>query len=124
MLLLVEDEELIAEVMKLALEDGGYSVVVEDPADGGQAAVDRLSEQLSGLITDLRLPGKADGWELARHARELRSDLPVVYMSADSAADWAAKGVPNSAILQKPFAPAQLDNAISTLLVERDQHKF
>ena len=34
---------------------------------------------LSGLDTDIRLPGEADGWEIARYARKLRADIPVVY---------------------------------------------
>lgn len=40
----------------------------------------------------------------------------VVYMSGDSAEDWSSKGVPNSIMLSKPFAPAQLVTAISNLL--------
>ena len=37
-------------------------------------------------------------------------------MSGNSAADWTSKGVPNSIMLEKPFAPAQLVTAISNLL--------
>ena len=70
----------------------------------------------SGLVTDIRLPGGPDGWEIARRARELRSDLPIVYTTADSAADWPARGVPNSVVVQKPYAGAQLLTAISTLM--------
>ena len=39
-------------------------------------------------------------------------------MSGASAGDWAAQGVPNSIMLTKPFAPAQLITAISTLMNE------
>lgn len=120
MLLLAEDEELIAEVMRVALEDGGYSVLLADTGDAAIAALDGRVAELSGLITDIRLPSGPDGWAIARHARELRPDIPVVYMTGDSAADWAAKGVPNSVVLQKPSAPAQLVTAISTLLIQHD----
>ena len=37
-------------------------------------------------------------------------------MSGAHAADWASKGVPNSIMLEKPFAPAQLVTAVATLL--------
>jgi hypothetical protein len=37
-------------------------------------------------------------------------------MSGKDAADWASKGVPNSIMLAKPFAPAQLVTAVSQLL--------
>jgi hypothetical protein len=37
-------------------------------------------------------------------------------MTGDSAADWTAEGVPNSILVQKPFAFTQVVTAISTLL--------
>jgi hypothetical protein len=37
-------------------------------------------------------------------------------VSGDSAEDWGSKGVPNSIMLAKPFAPAQLVTAVSQLL--------
>ena len=68
------------------------------------------------LVTDINLQGKMDGWEVAQHAREIDPVFPVVYMSGAAAADWASKGVPNSIMLSKPFAPAQLLTAVSNLL--------
>jgi DNA-binding response OmpR family regulator len=68
------------------------------------------------LVTDINLIGKMDGWEMAQHAREIEPDFPVVYMSGAAAADWTSKGVPNSIMLAKPFAPAQLLTAVFNLL--------
>jgi hypothetical protein len=51
-----------------------------------------------------------------RRARELDPDITVVYMTGDSAADWSSKGVPNSVLITKPFAPVQIVTAISQLL--------
>jgi DNA-binding NtrC family response regulator len=68
------------------------------------------------LVTDINLQGKMDGREVAQHAREIDPAFPVVYMSGAAAADWASKGVPNSIMLSKPFAPAQLLTAVSNLL--------
>jgi DNA-binding response OmpR family regulator len=56
------------------------------------------------------------GWELTRLAREINPELPVVYMTSASADEWPANGVPNSILLQKPFAMAQLLTAVSQLL--------
>jgi DNA-binding response OmpR family regulator len=67
-------------------------------------------------VTDITLRGRIDGWEVARQAREIDPQFPVVYMSGASAEDWGSKGVPNSIMLSKPFAPAQLVTAISNLL--------
>jgi CheY-like chemotaxis protein len=123
LVLLVEDEPLILLVAQDALEAGGYTVI---PTQLGSEALSVLNSrfaELSGLVTDVRLPRGTDGWELARHARELRPDLPIVYTTGDSAADWPANGVPNSVVVQKPYAPAQLLTAISTLMTQADTNR-
>jgi hypothetical protein len=92
---------------------------------GGKALSELEADpsRFNGLITDISLGGGPDGWEIARRARELIRNLPVVYISGHGSADWPSKGVPNSLTLGKPFATAQLITAISTLLVEADAHK-
>jgi len=115
LLILVEDEPLIRTVLASALEDGGYRLM--EFGNGGEAidAIER-GEQVSGVITDIRLGSGPDGWEVGRHARHRFPNVAVVYMTGDSAADWTAEGVPNSVLLQKPFATAQIITAVSTLL--------
>ena len=79
--------------------------------------LDSAEGRYRALVTDINLGrDKLDGWEVARHAREADPAFPVVYMSGDSAEDWASKGVPNSIMLAKPFAPAQLVTAVAQLL--------
>jgi CheY-like chemotaxis protein len=69
------------------------------------------------LVTDVNLGvGKLTGWDVARRAREVTQDLAIVYMTGDSAGEWASRGVPNSILLTKPFAPAQLITAVSQLM--------
>jgi hypothetical protein len=46
--------------------------------------------------------------------------MPVVYTSGDSAHQWTANGVPNSVVVQKPYAFAQLLTAVAALLT-RDE---
>jgi DNA-binding response OmpR family regulator len=48
--------------------------------------------------------------------------MPIIYMSGESAEEWAVKGVPGSAMVAKPFAPAQLVTAISNVINEADMH--
>jgi CheY-like chemotaxis protein len=57
-----------------------------------------------------------EGWEVARRAREKNAEFLVVYMTGDSPDEWASKGAPNSILLSKPFAPAQLVTAVVQLL--------
>ena len=119
-ILLVEDEPLVLLVAQDALEAGGYKVVPAQLVSEALNVLDSRIGELSGLVTDIRLPGGSDGWEIARRARELKPDLPVVYVTADSAVDWPVKGVPNSVVVQKPYAGAQLLTAISTLMTTAD----
>jgi CheY-like chemotaxis protein len=118
--LLVEDEPLVLLIAQDALEAGGFAVLPVQLASEAMDVLDGRIAELSGLVTDIRLPGGADGWEIARHARELRPDLPIVYTTADGAGDWPAQGVPNSVVVQKPYAPAQLLTAIATLITAAD----
>ena len=117
---MVEDEPLVLLVAQDALQAGGFAVVPVQLSSEALSVLDERIAELSGLVTDIRLPGGADGWDIARHARELRSNLPVVYTTADSASEWPAQGVPNSVVLQKPYAPAQLLTAISALVTAAD----
>lgn len=119
LLLLVEDEPIISFALEEMLERGGFVVVT---SSSGEAAILLLVEperDFVALITDIRLGDGMDGWTLARYAREFDPGICVVYVTADSAVDWAVQGVPQSSLLQKPVVDAQLLTAVSTLLNER-----
>jgi CheY-like chemotaxis protein len=105
-ILVLEDDELLQSVVEESLTDGGFEA---DIVASGEEAISLLTKQKGkyrALVTDIRVRGEIDGWEVAQHAREIEPDFPIVYMSGDSAADWTARGVPNSIMLAKPFAPA------------------
>jgi CheY-like chemotaxis protein len=115
--LVVEDEAMIHEVIGAALEDGGFAVVIAMSGEEAVAALEDPAADYRVLITDIRLRRDGiTGWDVARRARELNPSAPVVYMTGDSSADWAAQGVPNSILLSKPFAPAQAVTAVAQLL--------
>lgn len=115
-ILIVEDDEAIQIIVEESLGDGGFETAV---APSGEEAVTLLTGQKAkyrALVTDINLRGKMDGWEVARRAREINPEFPIVYMSGAGAAEWTSKGVPNSIMLEKPFAPAQLVTAVANLL--------
>jgi CheY-like chemotaxis protein len=120
LLLLAEDEPLIQLASEDALKAGGYSVITASTGAEAMALLDSRYQELSGLITDIKMGTGQDGWTVARHARELKPEMPVVYATADSAHEWPAQGVPKSVVVQKPYASAQLVTAISALLTEAD----
>jgi DNA-binding response OmpR family regulator len=117
--LLVEDDDAIQGIVEDALREGGFDAT---SAKTGEEAVTLFKSRLvayCALVTDINLLGKLSGWEVARAAREVNPNFPVVYISGAAAHEWPAQGVPNSIILKKPFAPAQLTTAVSQLLNER-----
>jgi len=118
MVMIVDDEPMILLGMQAALEDGGYEVLTAANGTDGLALLDRHHADLAGLITDVRMGDGPTGWDVARYGRGLKSDIAVVYVSADCVDDWPAEGLPNSVAIQKPFAEAQLVTAISTLITE------
>lgn len=121
-LLVVEDDALVLLVAQDALEAGGYSVVVACTGAEAVHQLDNSDVQFAGLITDVNLGRGVNGWDVARHAREMRPALPVIYTTAHAADDWPAHGVPNSLLIQKPYAPAQLLTAISTAITASNSH--
>lgn len=114
--LVTEDDQQVQFVVEEALSEGGFETVI---AATGEEAITLLQDnhtQYRALVTDIQLGGEIDGWEVARTARELSPTLPVVYVTAGATADHASKGVPDSVIISKPFAPAQIVTAVSQLL--------
>ena len=120
LILLVEDQVLTREMLAEALEEAGFSTLVTGDARSAAHLFEEHVGKIRALVTDIDLDDGMNGWDLARAARERASDLPVVYVSGASAQEWASRGVPNSLMVTKPFAPAQLFVAISSLLVASD----
>ena len=115
-ILVVEDDHAIQSVVEEALTDGGFESAI---AASGEEAVTLLKGGLTkyrALVTDINLRGTMGGWEVAKVAREIDPEFPIIYMTGASADQYASHGVPNSILLTKPFAPAQLVTAVSQLL--------
>ena len=77
-ILIVEDEESIAELEKDYLELSGFDVDIENSGKSGLAAA--LSGSYDLLILDLMLPG-VDGFEICRTVRE-EKNTPIIMVSA------------------------------------------
>jgi DNA-binding response OmpR family regulator len=116
-ILVVEDDPLIQSIVEEALADGGYGIVIASSGENAVTLIAAADGEYRALVTEINLGGTpVDGWKVARRAREADPAFPIIYMSGDSATDWSSKGVPNSVMLTKPFAPAQLVTAVSQLL--------
>lgn len=113
--LLVEDEELIRETVKLALSDEGYEVLV---AEDGRAALDIINRSDDGdygdseidlIILDLMLP-YVNGLDLCRLIRHNGSTVPILILSAKGSETDRVVGLEVGAddYLTKPFGMREL----------------
>ena len=111
--LVVEDEALVRGMIAEELRDAGFDVL---EAGDGEVASGFLttSAAVDVLFTDIRLPGQLDGWAIARLARQLRSNLPVIYATGYTV-DRSAE-VPGAIFLNKPYQPSQIVETIDRLL--------
>ena len=116
-ILVVEDDQLLQRVVEETLTDGGFDIVIAASGENAVELLDIADGKYRALVTDVNLGrDRMNGWDVARRAREIDSNFPVVYMSGDSAEDWSSRGVPDSIMLSKPFAPAQLVTAVSQII--------
>ena len=114
--LVIEDEYAIQGIVEDALTEGGF---VADILSSGEEALTLFrggGKNYKALVTDVALKGRLNGWEVAAKIREKDPGFPVIYMSGANADEWASRGVPNSIMLAKPFAPAQIVTAVAQLL--------
>ena len=106
--LVVEDDQSIQEIIQAALsEDGLQSAVVST----GEEALSLLrgGSNCRALVLDISFGyDRIKGWDVARRARAIHPALPVIYITGGGGHDLELQGVPNSVLLTKPFAPAEL----------------
>ena len=105
-ILIVEDEEAIADLEKDYLELNDFEVVIENSGDTGLATA--LSEDFDLIILDLMLPG-IDGFEICKRIRE-EKDIPILMVSAkkDDIDKIRGLGLGADDYLTKPFSPSEL----------------
>ncbi|MET4043970.1 response regulator [Bradyrhizobium sp. RT6a] len=116
LILVVEDEYALQAVVEEALIEGGFATDILSSAEEALTLFKSGVKAYRALVADVNLMGSLSGWDLARRIREGEPTFPVIYMTGAASDEWASQGVPNSILLQKPFAPAQLVTAVSQLL--------
>ena len=116
LVMVVEDELLLHESLEDALGTAGFSVAFVQSGEEAALLLRGHSAEYKALIVDIHLHGRMVGWDLAKSARQLNPEIPIVYTTAGRAHEWPSSGVPSSLLVQKPFAPAQLVTAVSQLL--------
>ena len=116
-LLVVEDADKLAQVLKRGLEKEGYAV---DTLGDGRAAQTRLRsrhDEYDLVLLDVMLPG-LDGFSICRDLRERGLTVPVLMLTARDTTDDKVTGLDSGAddYLVKPFAFEELLARVRTLL--------
>ncbi len=104
--LIVEDEEAIAEIEKDYLELSGFEVTVK--SDGESGLESAMGEDYDICILDVMLPG-VDGFEICRQVRE-KKNIPIIMVSAkkEDIDKIRGLGVGADDYMTKPFSPSEL----------------
>lgn len=114
-LLLVEDEQDLAEVISDTLSGKGFTVRI---AHNGAEAIEAVSGYKADIIvTDIMMP-VMDGFTFVKKLRTTDKDTPVLFLSARSGAEDVVKGFETGAgdYIRKPFAISELIVRINSLL--------
>jgi len=106
-ILLIEDNERMAEVLARHMEMEGHAVVLV--ADGERGIEEFRRQKVDLVLTDLKLPGKS-GLEVLQAVKDENPMVPVVVMTAHGTIESAVKAVKEGAFdfLQKPVDPDHL----------------
>ena len=119
--LIVEDEQHLAEGLKFNLEAEGYEV---EMAGDGETALELLTRRpgrYDAVALDVMLPGK-DGFEVARELREAGQYIPIMMLTARSRPEDILRGFEAGAddYISKPFELAILIARLRGLLRRRE----
>jgi DNA-binding response OmpR family regulator len=117
--LLIEDEEAIAEVVRQGLEEAHY--VVDVACTGPEGLRQALAQPYSVILLDLMLPGLS-GWEICERLRARRSQTPILMLTARDTLEDRVRGLDTGAddYLPKPFEFLELLARVRAL-VRRDR---
>ncbi len=115
-ILCADDEPDIARLLEIVLVSAGYEPLVASTAEQALALASRQPDL---VILDVNLPD-LDGIECCRRLRRLDPHVPVLFLTAATAARRAeAMAAGGNGFLQKPFEIEELLETIARLLAER-----
>lgn len=110
-ILLVDDDESVRGVLAESLRSAGYEVI---EAHSGASGLELIRAQhYSAAVIDFLMPGM-NGAEMARQAREIQPDLPIVFVSGYSDT-LALDAIFDAVVLRKPFELEKLHEALASI---------
>lgn len=116
-ILIVEDEPMLLELSADFLQAHGYRVLTAQDARAALRIATEHKNELNAVITDVVMP-QMSGVELASQLRDLRPNLPILFVSGYSTTDVRELDMasPVNDYVQKPFTPSVLARRLRALL--------
>jgi CheY-like chemotaxis protein len=114
--LVVEDEWLVRDAIVDYLQDAGCRVLEAASGEDALSVLDR-EQAIDVLLTDIRLNGDINGWEVGEEFRRRHAGRPVIYASGHSIEP--PRQVPGSLFFNKPYSPSEIPNACRGLTEAR-----
>ena len=115
LILVVEDDPLILEFLCEILQEEGFSVEPQISADAASIYLEEHSNRVSLLLTDITMPGKLNGADLANQFGDRYPDKPIMIMSGFETPETS--GVRHEvSFIKKPWALGQLLDCVEGAL--------
>jgi len=115
--LLVEDELAVCALCEQVLQEYGYHPLVAHTPEEALAIGERLASPLHLLVTDIILPSRIRGWDLARRMLQQHPGIRVLLISGYTDGFLGCESLPlGGDFLQKPFTPEQFMQKIRQVL--------
>jgi CheY-like chemotaxis protein len=83
--MVVEDDRTIQGLVEDALVEGGFLGAIVASGEEAMTLLTGSKGKYRALVTDVNLLGRKDGWDVAKHAREIDPDFSVIYMTGAAA---------------------------------------
>ena len=118
LILVVEDDPLILEFLCEILQEEGFVVQPQASADAASAYLEGHSNEVRLLLTDITMPGKLNGADLANQFGDRWPDKPIMIMSGFETPETS--GVRHKvSFIKKPWALGQLLDCVQSALDSR-----
>ena len=115
LILVVEDDPLILEFLCEILQEEGFAVEPQISADAASIYLEENSNRVSLLLTDITMPGKLNGADLANQFGDRYPDKPIMIMSGFETPETS--GVRHEvSFIKKPWALGQLLDCVEGAL--------